>query len=70
MSTTSYMCKKSQVSEYEQIIKYMLWFDVEKRYKTTERPCTCHRGKLWFDVEKRYKTTYKTETHSAFWVVV
>ena len=35
MSTTSYMCKKSQVSEYEQIIKYMLWFDVEKRYKTT-----------------------------------
>ena len=35
MSTTSYMRKKSQVSEYEQIIKYMLWFDVEKRYKTT-----------------------------------
>ena len=34
----------------------VLWFDVEKRYKTI-----CLRGKdkgrgLWFDVEKRYKT--------------
>ena len=35
----------------------MLWFDVEKRYNTTEH---CDGGflkELWFDVEKRYNTT-------------
>ena len=35
----------------------MLWFDVEKRYKTTVAQYVGGNITLWFDVEKRYKTT-------------
>ena len=35
----------------------MLWFDVEKRYNTTQTNCTSANSWLWFDVEKRYNTT-------------
>ena len=38
-------------------MKYTLWFDVEKRYKTTSARDVVWNSKLWFDVEKRYKTT-------------
>ena len=34
----------------------MLWFDVEKRYKTIGSRTTRIMFVLWFDVEKRYKT--------------
>ncbi len=34
-----------------------LWFDVEKRYKTTYGAWARAGKMLWFDVEKRYKTT-------------
>ena len=34
-----------------------LWFDVEKRYLTTELPIIERNIELWFDVEKRYLTT-------------
>ena len=34
-----------------------LWFDVEKRYKTTADEQKKQGKALWFDVEKRYKTT-------------
>ena len=35
----------------------MLWFDVEKRYNTTEFENLGMKPMLWFDVEKRYNTT-------------
>ena len=35
----------------------MLWFDVEKRYNTTNYDYKKGYPKLWFDVEKRYNTT-------------
>ena len=35
----------------------VLWFDVEKRYKTTRFHVKNQTSMLWFDVEKRYKTT-------------
>lgn len=31
----------------------MLWFDVEKRYKTIDRRTALDASRLWFDVEKR-----------------
>ena len=34
-----------------------LWFDVEKRYNTTDREAIMNNVLLWFDVEKRYNTT-------------
>ena len=34
----------------------MLWFDVEKRYKTIAFNPLVIKITLWFDVEKRYKT--------------
>ena len=34
----------------------MLWFDVEKRYKTIAAWEIPFIRELWFDVEKRYKT--------------
>ena len=38
-------------------IAVWLWFDVEKRYNTTESEVTYAERELWFDVEKRYNTT-------------
>ena len=35
----------------------MLWFDVERGYKTTKRISIHNAAKLWFDVERGYKTT-------------
>ena len=35
---------------------YLLWFDVERRYKTIAGLTTALRPLLWFDVERRYKT--------------
>ena len=35
----------------------MLWFDVEKRYNTTQTAVLNNLYELWFDVEKRYNTT-------------
>ena len=34
----------------------LLWFDVEKRYKTMHHDEVRPGARLWFDVEKRYKT--------------
>ena len=34
-----------------------LWFDVEKRYLTTDPDLFDNEDPLWFDVEKRYLTT-------------
>ena len=34
----------------------LLWFDVEKRYKTIHLANVSQLHQLWFDVEKRYKT--------------
>ena len=34
----------------------MLWFDVERRYKTILGRFIGARFVLWFDVERRYKT--------------
>ena len=34
----------------------MLWFDVEKKYKTIPTFTTWASRELWFDVEKKYKT--------------
>ena len=34
-----------------------LWFDVEKRYNTTNNSINHTLNWLWFDVEKRYNTT-------------
>ena len=34
-----------------------LWFDVESRYKATERQKNWKEKLLWFDVESRYKAT-------------
>ena len=34
----------------------MLWFDVERRYKTIISQAAEGASKLWFDVERRYKT--------------
>ena len=45
--------------EYERIINYTLWFDVEKKYKTIFRDDEQAGEGLWFDVEKKYKTIYK-----------
>ena len=39
----------------------LLWFDVEKRYNTTQRGICQNRHPLWFDVEKRYNTTKTKE---------
>ena len=36
---------------------WRLWFDVEKRYNTTELREYIEYNRLWFDVEKRYNTT-------------
>ena len=38
----------------------MLWFDVEKSYKTMNRNSTDASAELWFDVEKSYKTMLRT----------
>lgn len=43
----------SQVLEYERITNYMLWFDVEKKYKTMPAERRDERAELWFDVEKK-----------------
>ncbi len=40
----------------ERNTSHMLWFDVEKRYKTIHSSVNVVLQKLWFDVEKRYKT--------------
>ena len=40
----------------ERNTSYMLWFDVEKRYKTISSTVGKLNDMLWFDVEKRYKT--------------
>ena len=50
------MFKTMQISEYEQIIKYRLWFDVEMRYKSIDSQPTTEHQQLWFDVEMRYKS--------------
>ena len=34
----------------------MLWFDVEKKYKTIVMLPGWQASRLWFDVEKKYKT--------------
>ena len=34
----------------------MLWFDVERRYKTILGSVFKRATRLWFDVERRYKT--------------
>ena len=34
----------------------MLWFDVERQYKTIQTNCQVFGGWLWFDVERQYKT--------------
>ena len=34
----------------------MLWFDVERRYKTIHCYLSMEAASLWFDVERRYKT--------------
>ena len=36
---------------------WLLWFDVETRYKTTRSLLLRIIIPLWFDVETRYKTT-------------
>ena len=36
---------------------FQLWFDVEKRYNTTNLMRSIDAVALWFDVEKRYNTT-------------
>ena len=36
---------------------YMLWFDVERRYNSTENILQCNFPLLWFDVERRYNST-------------
>ena len=36
---------------------YRLWFDVERRYLTTELNLPYNVEELWFDVERRYLTT-------------
>ncbi|GEM_PF-1535879 len=41
----------------------MLWFDVEQRYKTTEKLKPIIDQGLWFDVEQRYKTTQRRQQH-------
>ena len=38
------------------MISNMLWFDVERRYKTISKQIKMLYGQLWFDVERRYKT--------------
>ena len=50
------MFKTMQISEYEQIIKYRLWFDVEMRYKSILQRFRIVGNVLWFDVEMRYKS--------------
>ena len=50
------MFKTMQISEYEQIIKYRLWFDVEMRYKSISAGHLSESAMLWFDVEMRYKS--------------
>ena len=35
----------------------MLWFDVEKGYRTTQTRTIANTATLWFDVEKGYRTT-------------
>ena len=37
-------------------LKCLLWFDVERRYKTISTLADCTGFGLWFDVERRYKT--------------
>ena len=34
----------------------LLWFDVERRYKTIRQSLRHWQQQLWFDVERRYKT--------------
>ena len=51
-----------QISETKRNMKYTLWFDVEKRYKTISVFFGNDTGKLWFDVEKRYKTIIRRKT--------
>ena len=41
-------------------LAHMLWFDVEKRYNTTDQQQHRHASTLWFDVEKQYNTTYES----------
>ena len=42
----------------------MLWFDVEKRYKTIQSVDSSSALLLWFDVEKRYKTIATTHSRA------
>ena len=44
----------------------MLWFDVEKRYNTTNDWINLQSTKLWFDVEKRYNTTITRQEQRLF----
>ena len=39
----------------------MLWFDVERRYKTIYPIIALVFIQLWFDVERRYKTIHKNK---------
>ena len=47
----------------------MLWFGVERRYKTILEFCTHATNPLWFGVERRYKTIFGewTETRNMLW---
>ena len=38
----------------------LLWFDVERRYKTMPDTSIVFIAWLWFDVERRYKTIYQS----------
>ena len=40
----------------------MLWFDVERGYKTTKQRFPLELLQLWFDVERGYKTTCALNT--------
>ena len=42
----------------------LLWFDVEKRYNTTNLMRSIDAVALWFDVEKRYNATGRPELSS------
>ena len=48
---------------------WRLWFDVEKRYNTTELREYIEYNRLWFDVEKRYNTTssYASTSFKLLW---
>ena len=43
-----------EIERVERIL--MLWFDVERQYKTINGHCSLIGFLLWFDVERQYKT--------------